>query len=248
MGWLNNIKKTPTLLQMEAAECDAAALGIVMRHYGLYLPLEVLRQECGVNRDGSKASNMVKAARRFGLVAKGYRYSADQLAKVQLPAIIHWEFNHFVVLEGFRGGNAYINDPAVGHRVVPLASFRTSYTGIVLDIRPTADFKKGGRKFRITHAVAKKLAEDKLALAFVMLVGLMMVVPSLAYPVFNQIYIDDVLFGMHTDWLFNLMLAMGLAAVLDGVLTALRVRCLGNWRRKLSLGGSSSFFWHVLRL
>jgi NHLM bacteriocin system ABC transporter, peptidase/ATP-binding protein len=248
VGWFNNIKKTPTLLQMEAVECGAAALGIVMRHYGLYLPLEALRQECGVNRDGSKASNIVKAARRFGLVAKGYRYSTDQLSKVRLPAILHWEFNHFVVLEGFKGDNAYINDPAVGHRVVPLASFLTSYTGIVLDIRPTAEFRKGGEKFRVTHAVAKKLADDKLALVFVMLVGLMMVVPSLANPVFNQIYIDDILSGRHTDWLFNLMLAMGVAALLDGVLTALRVRCLGNWRRKLSLKGSSSFFWHVLRL
>ncbi len=248
MSVVAKIKKTPTLLQIEAVECGAAALGIVMRYYGLYLTLEVMRQECGVNRDGSKASNIVRAARRFGLEAKGYRFDTDRLAKVNLPAILHWEFNHFVVLEGFKSGYAYINDPAVGHRVVPLASFRTSYTGVVLDIRPTPQFKKGGEKFRVTHAVAKKLSADKLALAFVMLVGLMMVVPSLAAPVFNQIYIDDILTSNRTEWLFNLMLAMGLAAVLDGVLMALRVRCLGEWRRKLSLQGSSTFFWHVLRL
>ena len=92
--------KTPTILQMEAAECGAASLSIILAYYGLWIPLEKMRQECGVNRDGVSASNIVKAARRRGCQAAGYRWPAEMLKGAVYPLLIHWEFNHFVVLEG----------------------------------------------------------------------------------------------------------------------------------------------------
>ena len=128
--------KVPTILQMEATECGAAALAMILAHYRLWAPLEKLRAECGVNRDGSNASCVLKAARGRGCTAKGVQMTPDAVKKAEYPLIIHWEFNHFVVLEGVKNGRAYLNDPAVGRRTVPWEEFRTSFTGIALKIRP----------------------------------------------------------------------------------------------------------------
>lgn len=128
--------KVPSILQMEATECGAASLAMILAYYGLWVPLEKMRQECGVDRDGSKASSVLKAARKRGCEARGYRWMADSLRNKDFPLIIHWEFNHFVVLEGIKNDLAYLNDPAMGRRTVPWSEFRTSYTGVALEIRP----------------------------------------------------------------------------------------------------------------
>lgn len=241
--------KVPTVLQMEAAECGAAALDMVLAHYGLWIPLEKMRQECGVNRDGSKASNIVKAAKRCRCTAKGYRWTVEKLKEKEFPLIIHWEFNHFVVLEGFDEGFAYINDPAAGHRKVPLENFRTSYTGITLEIRPGEGFRREGRPYSVVKAVAKKLATDRWAMIFLILINLGLVFPGLATPVFHQLFLDDILSMKHDeDWMFNLCLAMFVAILLLLAMTVLKLQVLTRWQRKLTLADSSAFFWHILRL
>ncbi|MDR2207999.1 MAG: NHLP family bacteriocin export ABC transporter peptidase/permease/ATPase subunit [Azoarcus sp.] len=242
------IAKTPTVLQMEMVECGAAALSMILSYYGLFLPLEKLRIECGVNRDGSKASNMVKVAKKFGMTASGRMVNADKLFEANIPLIIHWNFNHFVVYEGRRGNKVYLNDPAQGHRVVTVEEFRNSFTGIALYLEPGADFKKGGKPYSVVDDVIKKLSLEKNALLAVMIIGAMMIIPGLAIPVFNQIYIDEILSSKHPEWLFNLMLAMGFAFLLQGALTLLRAWCLTRWQTKLVLSDSGKFFWHVLRL
>ena len=239
---------TPTVLQMEAAECGAASLGMILSYYGLWVPLEKLRQECGVNRDGSKASAVLKAARARGCEAHGWRWNADALREKQYPLIIHWEFNHFVVLEGICKDKVYLNDPAIGHRVVPWEEFRTSYTGVSLSIEPTDHFVKAGHRYSIVKAVRDKLWKDKWATLFILLLGLFAIIPGLASPVMGQIFLDDILTGRHPDWMFNLCVAMTISFVLQGVLVWLRSWCLTRWQQKLTLADSSSFFWHVLRL
>ena len=241
--------KVPTILQMEATECGAASLSMILAHYKLWLPLEKLRQECGVNRDGSKASCVIRAARNRGCTANGYRWNADRVREVkEFPLIIHWEFNHFVVLEGIKGDTVYLNDPAMGRRTVKWDEFRTSYTGVALRVVPNENFKPEGRRYNIFKAVAEKLAQDKWAVLFVLLLNLGMIIPGLASPVFSQIFLDDILTRKHPDWMFNFCLAMTVSFVVCGVMNWLQAVILTRWQRKLTLADSSSFFWHLLRL
>jgi NHLM bacteriocin system ABC transporter peptidase/ATP-binding protein len=237
---------------MEAAECGAAALGIILHFFGQIVPLETLRSECGVNRDGSKAGNVVKAARKFGMEASGRRMSAEmvlsEVYKKGIPMIIHWNFNHFIVLEGSKGSSVFLNDPAVGHRTVDKEEFVGSFTGVALLLAPGPEFKRGGKKFSVTKEVARKLVREKGALVFILIVGLLMIVPGLAKPVFDELFVDEILSGRHSGWMPNLAFAMGVAVLVSGLLSFLRQLVLIKWQTKLTLSDSSEFLWHVLRL
>ena len=241
--------KVPTILQMESVECGAASLAMILASFGRWVPLEKMRQECGVNRDGSNAANILRAAKNFGCEAKGFRWKADTLRNKQtFPLIIHWEFNHFVVLEGIIGDVAYLNDPAMGRRTVAWEDFRTSYTGIAMSFKPAENFKREGQAYSVVKAISKKLAQDKSAMIFMMLIGAAMIFPGLASPVFSQIFLDDILSGKHPDWMPKLCLAMGGTIILTGILNVMRIILLTRWQEKLKIADSSRFFWHVLRL
>ncbi|MCL2011108.1 MAG: cysteine peptidase family C39 domain-containing protein, partial [Synergistaceae bacterium] len=244
----SSVKKTPLLLQMESVECGAASLGIVLSYYGLFRPLEELRQQCGVSRDGSNALSIVKAGRHYKMEVRGFRCNAEDLAKERMPLVIHWNFNHFVVLEGFKGGQAYLNDPGSGRRKVAMEEFRSSFTGVAISLKPGEGFQKGGKKFSVVAEVLRRLMSEKAALFFILIAGLLMIVPGLAKPVFTQVFVDDILSMIHRDWLFNLLLLMGIVCVLDVLLNFLRFWCLVQWRKKLTIIGASSFFAHAMRL
>lgn len=245
-------KKVPTVLQIEATECGAAALGMVLAYYGLWVPLEKLRAECGVNRDGSKASCVVRAARNRGCEADGYHLSASELLEAMeediFPLIIHWEFNHFVVLEGIEKGKVFLNDPAIGRRTVPWEEFRTSYTGVFLHIEPGPDFQKAGHRYNVFKDVAKKLLHDRSAMIFILILELCAIIPGLAGPVMSQIFLDDILTRKHPDWMTNFCLAMTVSFILSGIMAWLRAVVLTQWQRRLTLADSSSYFWHLLKL
>ena len=241
--------RTPTLLQMEAVECGAASLGIIMGYHGLTVPLEEIRVECGVSRDGSKASNVLKAARKYGLEAKGYKY--DDLTKLYdlpLPLVLFWNLNHFLVLEGFGGGKAFLNDPAKGPTKVTLEELNSSYSGVVLTFAPGENFQKGGNKPSMLRSLRARLDDSAGALLYVMLCGLLLVVPGLVVPTFTRIFIDDYLVGNRAFIVQPLLTAMAATALVLMGLTWLQKYYLLRLQTKLSLLHSSRFFAHLQRL
>jgi ATP-binding cassette subfamily C protein len=233
---------------MEAVECGAAALGIILGYYGQIVPLPELRRECGVSRDGSKASNMVKAARAYGLEAKGFKKELQQLQDLRPPYIVFWNFNHFLVVEGWRKQRVYLNDPATGPRTVSLQEFDEGYTGVVLVMEPGTQFYKGGRKPSMILSLWKRLQGAAGALVYCIVAGFLLTLVGLAVPVFSQVFVDDILIQGRIHWLRPLLLGMAIAAVLQGALTLLRLRYLRRLKIKLAVGMSSRFLWHILRL
>lgn len=240
--------KTPTVIQMEAVECGAASLAIVMGYYGRIVPLEELRVACGVSRDGSKASNVLKAARTYGFVAKGFKKEPDKLKEMRLPLIVFWNFNHFLVVEGFAKDRVYLNDPAMGPRVVTEEEFDEGFTGVVLAIEAGPDFVRGGSKPGLYRMLRGRVSGSEIALTYVVLVGLALVIPGLVIPVFSKIFVDDILIQGFRDWLTPLLIGMGLTALMRGGLTWLQQYYLLRLETKLALSMSGKFFWHVLRL
>lgn len=240
--------RTPTLLQMEAVECGAASLGIMLGYYKCIVPLAELRRECGVSRDGSKASNVLKAARQYGLNAKGFKKTIESLQEIKPPFIVFWNFNHFLVVEGFGKDCVYLNDPGTGPRTVTPDEFNQAYTGVVLVMEPGEGFKKGGRKKGIVEALGTRLASSRGAIAFSLLAGLLLTLPRLAVPAFSQVFVDEILIQERQDWVRPLLLGMLIAAVLQGLLAQVRLSYLRRLLIKLSVSMSGQFLWHTLRL
>lgn len=240
--------KVPTVLQMEAVECGAASLAMILAYHGKYLPLEKLRIDCGISRDGSKASNILKAAREYGFEAKGYRKDPESLKEMAPPLIIHWEFSHFLVLEGYTNGKFHLNDPSSGRRAITEEEMDKSFTGIALSFSPSPEFTKNGRKPGITSALRKRLRGSEIPLTYIILIGLAMVIPGLIVPVFSRVFVDDILLGEREQWIVPLLLGMSMTALLRGVLTWIQQYYLLKLETKIAITTSSQFLWHVLSL
>ena len=242
-------RRTPTLLQMEATECGAAALGIILAYYGRIVPLAELRQACGISRDGSKASNILSAATNYGLIGKGLKINKLEVLRQQkCPYIVFWNLDHYLVVEGFSKKRVYLNDPATGPRSISWKKFDTSFTGIVLCFKPGQAFDKGGRKPSFVLSLCQRLRGTLGALVYCMAAGLLLTLVNLVVPIFSQIFIDEILVQDRQDWLRPLLLAMAIAVVFQGVLTLLRLRYLRRLKIKLAVVFSSHFLWHLLRL
>ncbi len=233
---------------MEAAECGAACLAMILAYYGRWVPLEELRSQCDVSRDGSNARNVVEAARVYGLEAKGWRREPAELRAMELPVIVFWNFNHFVVVEGFRGDIVYLNDPACGPRTVSWSEFDAAFTGVALSFSPGPQFRRHGRRPSLWPALRRRARGSEGALWFVGLAGLGLVLPGLAIPTFGRVFVDDYLVRGMTDWLRPLLLAMAAAAVVRASLLWLQQKTLVRLQAKLSVAGAGQFFWHLLRL
>ena len=248
MQTTQNRKKVPSILQMEAVECGAASLAMIFAYYKKFLPLEKLRVDCGVTRDGVKASNILKAARRYGFVARGFRKEPEELKTMPLPAIIHWNFNHFVVLEGFGKDKVFINDPGSGARTISEEEFDMAFTGVILTIEPGPDFQPSGKKNSFIDSLKNWLTGSQTAITYLVLIGLLMVIPGLIVPAFSKIFIDDVLLGGKNEWLKPLLWTMGLVVILQAVLTGLQQHYLLKMETKIAVSNAGKFFWHIFRL
>jgi NHLM bacteriocin system ABC transporter peptidase/ATP-binding protein len=233
---------------MEAAECGAIALGIVLEYHGSFVASSRLREECGVSRDGSRASDLLRVARHHGLEARGFRKEPVDLCQLQLPLIAHYEFNHFVVVEGFGKHEVNLNDPASGRRSISRSEFDASFTGVVLTFTPTAEFRPSGRRPRLLTSLARRLPGSWSALAFLALAGVGLALPSLLLPLFSKIFVDDILIGGTEHWLAALLLGMAATAIVRALLTSLGRSYLVALFTKLGVSTASEFLWHALRL
>ena len=235
------------VMQMEALECGAATLAMVLAYYGKWLPLEQVREACGVSRDGSSASSLLKAARAYGMEANGYRVSVEALEGMQ-PAILHWNFNHFVVFRGFKGNHAYINDPALGPMELTMDDFRRSFTGVALELKPTNDFQPEGAPVSILSYVKKYLNGAREAFWLTFVFSLLAAFVAISVPLFTNIFFDEILSGRNRDWSTTFITAMGVVALFSFMLEFLKDKYSLRIAGSLALKGNVGFLQHLLHL
>lgn len=241
-------KKTPTVLQMEALECGAASLSMILAYYHKYVSLEELRVECGVSRDGTKASNLIKAAQKYGLEGKGFKMEVDALRQLKGPAILFWNFNHFVVFEKFKRKSVIINDPATGRRAVDLDEFDEAFTGVVLTFEPTESFKPGGEKPGIWSRLKKRLGGLASIFTFLGFLSFLFLIPGFIYPTFSRFFVDDILVKNSLDHLKPLIFAMVVSCLITTILQAIQNSVLMRFQVRLSLSSASKFIDHIFKM
>ena len=244
----SKLAKVPQVMQMEVVECGAASLTMILAHYGKWLPLEEVRAACGVSRDGSSAKMILQAARNYGLDAKGFRMSPEALEGKQ-PAIIHWNFEHFVVFRGFDSkGRACINDPGIGPVKWPMEEFRKHYTGVCLTFEPTEKFEKGGQQTSILSYMKKNLNGVSEAFWLTFSFALMGAFVALLTPLFTRIFLDEILSGKNADWVKWFFIGMGALAVFQFFVLLLQSRYTKRVAGALALKSNKDYLRHLLRL
>ncbi len=243
------VAKVPVIMQMEVLECGAASLAMVLAYYEKWIPLEQVREDCGVSRDGSNAKNVLKAARSYGLIAKGYRYEPDDLKKNgKFPCIIHWNFNHFVVLNGFKGDKAVLNDPAKGTYTVSKETFDRSFTGICLMFEPNEDFQPSGKPKSMFSFAKKRLSGAGVAIAFVMLTTVISSLLGIIYPAFSRVFLDRLLTQKNPEWFYPFLVGLALISAIQLLVAWIRTVYSLQIDGKMAVVGTTRFMWKVLRL
>jgi len=243
------VHKVPVVMQMEALECGAACLCMVLAYHGRWVPLEQVRKDCGVSRDGSRASNILRAARAYGLKAQGLKvFDLDALADCEMPLILFWNFNHFVVLTGVRGEAFYLNDPARGSIKVTRNEMDRSFTGVVLSFEKGEGFEPGGEAPSTTRAVRERLRGMGAPIAFVALAGGVLCLAELATTGFSRVLVDDILSGASPDWFVPLLAVMSLVAAVQVVTTVVNAVYLVRLQGSVAVTSSARLVWHLLRL
>ena len=242
------VARVPVIMQMEALECGAACLCMVLAYYGKWLSLEQVRVDCGVSRDGSSAKNVVKAARTYGLKAHGYRMEPEMLREISLPAILHWNFNHFVVLNGFTKKGALINDPGRGTMLVPFDELDRAFTGIVLQFEPGDEFVPEGKPKSVLAFAARRLEGTLPAFIFVVLTGVLVAALGIITPLFSQLFMDNILSGNNPEWLIPFLGAMLVAVLFHFTVALIEAVYWLKIEGRFAITANAQFMWHVLRL
>ncbi len=246
---MGKVAKIPVIMQMEALECGAACLAMLLASFGRWEPLEKVRVSCGVSRDGASARNILRAARSYGLKAEAYRLEAEEIMEAELtPCIIHWEFKHFVVLRGFRGGHAYLNDPGRGEVRVTMEEFVKAYTGVCIYVEPGEGFTPAGSRKSMWGFVRRRMEGLWAAAAFVILTTVIVSLFGIINPVMGRFFLDRLLTGENAELERPFMILMCVLAAVQ--ITALLIQAVYSKRiqGKLAVLGSSTYLWKVLRL
>ena len=241
--------KTPVVMQMEALECGAASLTMILAYYGKWIPLERLRADCGVSRDGSNAKNILKAAQSYGLRVRAMRCEPEQLSEyATFPCIVHWEFNHFIVLNGVKGNRVSVNDPARGGYVMTMEAFDEGFTGVCLMFEPGEDFQPEGKPKSVLAFARKRLAGAESAIAFVLLTTVISALTGIIGAGFSRVFLDRLLTGRNPEWLTPFLLGFAGIAVLQIAAAWIQALYAMRINGKLAAVGNASYMWKVLHL
>ena len=241
-------KKTPTVFQMENTECGAASLAMILAYFHCFVPLEQLRIDCGVSKDGCNALRIYEAAENYGLKVDSYKYDLNALVKQQEPCIIHWEFNHFVVYEGIKNGYAYINDPAKGRRKISIEELDECFTGVVLTFKKGENFTTSKKQNSIFDFLINRTKNQLSSLGFLLIIGLLLVLLSVFTASFSKIFIDSVLTTKNFTWFIGLFFAMVISQISYFIFSNLRNIVVNKLQLKLSLVFGYDFISRMLRL
>ena len=243
------VAKVPVIMQLEALECGAASLAMVMAYYGKWIPLEQVRSDCGVSRDGSNAKNIYKAAESYGFKVEAFRRSPESIReKGKFPCIIHWNFNHFVVLDGFKGKYACINDPAKGFIKVTMEEFDKAFTGVTIIPTPSEKFVPSGKRKSTLEFAKNRLTGAGVAVAFVMLTTVISSLFGIINPVMSKIFMDRLLTGQNREWLMPFIGMMAGLAVIQLVVAWVQTIYNLKINGKMSVIGSTTYMWKVLQM
>ncbi len=245
----HSVAKVPVIMQMESLECGAACLAMIMAHYGLWLPLEQLRKECGVSRDGSNLRSIYLVAERYGLSPEAFRYSAEQLReKGAFPCIAFWEYNHFVVVDGFRGDYVVLNDPAHGLVKMKFDEFSRSYSGVCMILTPSESFTPSGQPESILKFALERMKGTLTIFLLIILTTIITLLTGILTPAFSRFFVDNVLTREFAQW--NRVFFGALFVVMCCHVAAVMTRniYLLKLQGKMSIVAGTSFLWHVLRL
>ena len=247
-GKPNKRHKVPVIMQMEMLECGAACLAMVLAYHKKWIPLEKVREACAISRDGSNAKYIVMAARNYGFTAQGFRGEVEDVKKAKFPCIIHWNFNHFVVLTGFSDKHAFTNDPATGETKVPLEVFDKSFTGIYMTFIPREDFKPEGARPSVLKFARLRLKGTAVPILFVVLTMFLTSLIGIINPAMSRVFLDRILTGYNPEWLAPVLWGMIGLAVASFIVLLINALYLLKIRGKLAIVANSVFLWHVLRL
>ena len=243
------VARVPVVIQLEALECGAACLAMILAYYGKWVPLEQVRRDCGVSRDGSNAKNMLKAARSYKLKAQGFRCSPEGLREEgQFPCIIHWNFNHFVVLDGFKGDQALLNDPAKGRYAVSMESFDRAFTGVCLQFEPGEDFEPSGKPKSVLAFAGDRLTGTAAAFALVITTTVITSLFGIIMPGMTNVFADRLLSGRSPSWFSPFLWILSALTVLQIAVEAIGAVYSQKINGKMAIVGNSEYMWHVLRL
>ena len=243
------VAKVPVVMQMEALECGAASLAMILAYYDKWIPLEQVRSDCGVSRDGSNAANVLRAARSYGMIAKGYRYEPEELKKYgKFPCIVHWNFNHFVVLNGFEKDKAVLNDPAKGNYTVSMKVFDESFTGICLMFEPGDNFEPSGKPKSMMSFARERMKGSAVAVAFVILTSIISNLIGIINPAFSRIFLDRLLTGVNPEWFMPFIMALALIGIIQLVVSWISAVYSLKINGKMDAVGNTTFMWKVLRM
>ena len=246
---MKGVAKVPVVMQMEALECGAASLAMVMAYYGKWVPLEQVRLDCGVSRDGSNLKNVLLAARNYGFSTDAYRCETEALKEqMQFPCIIHWNFNHFLVLDGFRGKYAYLNDPARGEVRVTMEEFDQAFTGICLQIVPGEDFVPSGKPKSVIEFAKKRLTGAGAAIVFVLLSTVFVSVYGVINPLFSRFFFFFFLTGENRELLLPFLGFMILLGSVQLVMSWIQAVYSLKINGKMAIVGNSTYMWKLLRM